>query len=430
MIRIHVLAALLLLLLTGAGCWDNRELETLAFVITMGVDKGSDGDIEVTMRIAIPATFAIRQGASAESLPETSKLITVKARSISEAISLVNNNVERRLDFRHLRLITFGEKLAQETLLPYLEVLARHPQFRRTIYLWMAKDGTARDVFLTTLPVLERSVSRYVEGIVRNADELGYSRMMTMNEFLVESEQYNTNAVLPMIDINEQVAKEKKNGIVKPRPTPDFRRDTEEKEEPGGKELEELARSGGNSSEFFGLAVFKEGKLIDKFSGLEARLYGLIRGTYRRGMWTFEDPEKEGVFSLEISQRDPPIVRVEDHNSDQPRVHVLLRLDGDVRDVTSENEFITADKLPEMEKKIAQEIEKQARAVIARAQEKHVDPFHLANAFRTSYQYVEDYEALQWQARHFPKATVHVTVDLKIRRPGLQIQPPKFVEKE
>ncbi|MBC9785715.1 Ger(x)C family spore germination protein [Heliobacterium chlorum] len=404
------------------GCWDRNELENLAFVLTMGVDRSIDNKIDVVMRIAVPGNIGGPTGKTGgESITQTTKPITITARTIPEAVSLAEATVERRVDFRHLRVLIFGEEIAKEGVLPYLDVLERFPQFRRSVYIWVAKEGPARNIFLTAEPVLEKSVSRYVDDVARGVVRYGYTRMPTLHDFLNEVDNHQLNAVLPLVGVNPIVSSEKKDGSVRPLPTDKYHQEIEGNVEPGGKTLRSLPRSGGNPSEFLGIAVMQEGRLIDKWSAWDARIYGLLRDSYRGGIWVFDTPNGKGPFSVIIRRAQQPKIDVT-WEGDKPFIDIHLFLEGQLLSVLALEPYVSTDRITLLESQVVDSITAETSQLIERAQKEKIDPFYLARSIQMRSLTMQEFDSLDWKNR-FSGASVTVHVDFKIRRPGLRIQP-------
>ncbi|KAB2953369.1 Ger(x)C family spore germination protein [Heliorestis acidaminivorans] len=426
------LSLLLLLTLLNTGCWDRRELESLAFVLTLGIDQSAiDNQYDFTFRIAVPGNLDPRggKGTSAEEMPDTSKVVTVTARSLPEAISLLRTSIERSLDFRHLRVVIFGEELAyKEGLLFHIDHLERDPHFRRTIYVWINKFGTARDVFLINMPVLEAFVTRYIEGTNESIRETGYARPIILHDLVAETEEHHVDTVIPLICINPIIEEEKKDGKIVPMPTEKYRESV--KDIIGGEQMEHINRSGGNPLEIIGLAVIQEGKMIEQISGWESRVYSLLRDSYRYGTWTFEDPEVENkTFAVELYRSRPPRVEIDWQKEDPVTIDITFFLEGNVRDIQSLEKYISPETYPLLEGVVTKVIAEQTIELISKMQELETDPFYLARFIRTQMLYKQEYIALDWKKR-FAQAEVNVTVDFNLRRPGLVIQPMVIPEQE
>ncbi|MCW2279339.1 Ger(x)C family spore germination protein [Heliophilum fasciatum] len=404
------------------GCWDRHELEQLAFVVTMVVDRSVGNQIDLSMRIAVPSGLQASgdRGTSKQGIAQTSQMITVTARSLPEAIALAEATVERALDFRHLRVVAFGEPLAREGLLPYLDTLERYRQFRRTIYIWVAKEGSGRRLFLENAPVLEKNSSAFIDDLARTATRIGYSRMPTLHEFLNETDHPHCDSVIALIGIAPLVESERKNQG-QPVPTEKYHQQLPPHPEPGGTTLAPLARSGGNPVEFLGVGLFQKGKMIDQWSGQETRLYNLLKDTYRIGLWNFDSPTAPGPISLQIRRVRP--IKIGLTGSEKfPHMDIALSLEGEFVSLQSLEQYVSTERISAVESFVTAVLQEELLALIHKAQKAKADPFDLVRYLQRRMLTMQEFDALPWRER-FAQATVTVSVDFKIRRTGLRIQP-------
>ena len=58
MTKLKIISLLTIILLTFTGCLGKTELEDFAYVIAIGVDKGSEDNYLVTYQIAVPIKIA------------------------------------------------------------------------------------------------------------------------------------------------------------------------------------------------------------------------------------------------------------------------------------------------------------------------------------------------------------------------------------
>ena len=90
--RIGFVALIILLALISSGCWDTVEIEQVALVGSMGVDKGQGDKVVVSLEVINPGALATGiQGATAQS-PVVSIVTRDEATTIANAI----NNAQRR----------------------------------------------------------------------------------------------------------------------------------------------------------------------------------------------------------------------------------------------------------------------------------------------------------------------------------------------
>ncbi|QGG48414.1 Ger(x)C family spore germination protein [Heliorestis convoluta] len=432
-VRLFFLSLLLVLSLFNTSCWDRRELETLSFVLNMGVDQSVvENQYDVVFRIAIPGQLDPRGGKASgtDTMPDGHKLVTVTARSIPEAVSLLGTSIGRKLDFRHLRAVVFGEELAATEGIHYhLDYLEREPQFRRTTYVWINKFGTARDLMLNNLPVIETFMTRYIEGISESMRELGYARPMLLHDIVAEIEEHHVDTVVPLICINPIVEKEVENNQVTPMSTEEYH-DEVNKDLIGGETLDHFNRSGGNPLEMIGIAVLQEGVMIEQLSGWESRIYGLLRDNYRYGLWIFDDPEVENrTFAVELYRSRPPNVTIDWNKEDPVTIDIHLFLEGNIRDIQSLEKHVSPDKYTLLEAEVEKIVAEQALELIRKMQALESDPFYFARFVRTQMLYKQEYIALDWKKR-FSQAEVTVSAEFNLRRPGMVLQPIIIPEQE
>ena len=53
-----------------SGCWDQKELNDIALIDGVGIDKAKDGQVEVTVSIASPPSAEWRRQAGVEEAQE------------------------------------------------------------------------------------------------------------------------------------------------------------------------------------------------------------------------------------------------------------------------------------------------------------------------------------------------------------------------
>jgi spore germination protein KC len=155
-IRIVALILLSAVVVLLTGCWDRREINDVAFILTTALDLEPDGKFRVTMQIPLAGQLGGPKGGGGGSGGNKSYFIdSDTGRTIREAISKVQARSSRRLYSAHRRVIIVGEELARKRgIRDIFEAIARFPENRITAYMIVSK-GKAADL-LNTEPPLER----------------------------------------------------------------------------------------------------------------------------------------------------------------------------------------------------------------------------------------------------------------------------------
>ncbi|QGG47823.1 Ger(x)C family spore germination protein [Heliorestis convoluta] len=423
------LGTLLLLFLSPlwlTSCWDKKELDQMAFVLSMGIDQSPQGLIEVTARIAVPEAIVGGGGGGGDqstSPAEISKVVTIAARTIPEGFALLEATVERRVTFTQCRTVVIGEELVRQGLDQILDFFNRHREFRRTLIFFMSKGSPAREIFQHAVPVLEENIARYIEDIVDIQRQFGFSPFVRLHDLNNEMEVYHLDGLIPIMAINPEVAKEKEGTEVKPRPTSEFRADEGSVEEEVRNIPSTLHRSGGNPVSYIGAGVLVGGHLVGYMDADEVRITEIIRGRYQTGIWTFPDPMEEGKYvSVILDQQKPVRIKV-DESTDPIRIEISARLLGKLLEVQA-GPYVTPEAFRFLEEAIAEELNQQALDLIQRMQALPADPFYLIRPLRWRTLTTKEYMALPWH-EWYQKADIVVSIQPEIEFFGFQLAPAR-----
>jgi spore germination protein KC len=159
--RAALLAALLLLL---SGCWSRVEVTDLAVVVGMGVDKGENAPVRVTLLVS----RTVSGGGKQEQRPaggDPTWVVAREAQNVNDAMRQIVLASARRISLHHIRVVLIGEEYAREDVGGLLDYMVRSPQIR-LMTRPMVVQGTAQEVFETP-PQLEMLQSENLVEIVQ-----------------------------------------------------------------------------------------------------------------------------------------------------------------------------------------------------------------------------------------------------------------------
>jgi spore germination protein KC len=141
----------------STGCWDNRELDDLAIITAMGIDK-RDGQFILTTQVVNPSAMANQKKSEKQSPVVTYK---TKGKSISEALQRRITLSDRENYTSQMKVLVIGENLAREGIGDILDYLFRSRDIEPTFYICIAKGNTAEN----TLDVMTPYVSNPADMI-------------------------------------------------------------------------------------------------------------------------------------------------------------------------------------------------------------------------------------------------------------------------
>ena len=137
--KLHKLCILLLVLqIVLSGCYDPRELDDLAYVIAIGVDKGKEKKLEVSFQIAIPINIA---GEGSSTGQATSTLLSIESDSVFGAVSLANKQISKELNLSQNKMIVFSEELSKGSLEGYINPFVTSKEIRPRTSIVISKSS-------------------------------------------------------------------------------------------------------------------------------------------------------------------------------------------------------------------------------------------------------------------------------------------------
>lgn len=179
------LLLLILLVLSGAGCWDSTEVEELAVMPLLGFDwvqeNGQDQWL-VTGRISDPDGGGGQMGDSPKGVSKE-KIIKGYGATILEAIDDMTKHSSRTPFWGDVLAAILGERAAREKLPEFIDVNMRFPEARPRTYV-MVTEGLAYDL-LQAEPLLDQALAREVKRMAdRRTHETGHCCRPTTANFV------------------------------------------------------------------------------------------------------------------------------------------------------------------------------------------------------------------------------------------------------
>ena len=158
-----VIVALAIAFISSA-CYDNRETDTLATVMAVGIDRSEKEGLKTY-------TFAIADtgGLSGSDKGDGASLICffAQAESAEEAISIMEDRMTKELSFSHISAILFSKSAATETMYDDINHFQNKISVRPQTMIALT-DINASDYLSKLKPVLESNPEKYFQSIFKN----------------------------------------------------------------------------------------------------------------------------------------------------------------------------------------------------------------------------------------------------------------------
>lgn len=374
------------------GCWSQKELTDLALVSALGIDKNKEGKYVVTFQIVNPNNVAAGKQGSGQTAPVT--VYTITGDNLVEASKKAAEKVSRRLYYSHTNLVVISEELAKkEGIMKIFDALERDPEFRTTTPVVIAHQTKAKNI-LVTLTALDKIPSNKV------IKTLEFSEKRWGEFFKVNVQEVIKNLVSPG-----------KEPIIS-----GFEIGGSEKE---GKKMTDFQNTTPTRIQASGLAIFKNGKLIDWFHRGEAIGTSFILDKVKATDININWMEENEAIAYEMIRQKTKVSASKEKNK-LPVITIDVTAEGDIEELEVPVDISNPDVLVQIEKEVEKKIKKEIETAVHQAQEDKADIFgfgemvHLKNP--------KEWKNLKkdWHDIHFPQLEVKVKVDAFVRRTGLR----------
>ncbi|HWI63674.1 MAG TPA: Ger(x)C family spore germination protein [Symbiobacteriaceae bacterium] len=151
------LAAVLILIAVGlSGCWDRVEVNDLAVITLVGIDRADEG-VRLTVAVMAPKQPATGGGAGGPGRATSYVVYTDTGTTVMDAVRRIQLAVPRRLFWGHTRVLVLGRDFARDGIRPAIDFWSRHREPRLLMHVAVA-EGEAGEL-LRARPKLEQLLS-------------------------------------------------------------------------------------------------------------------------------------------------------------------------------------------------------------------------------------------------------------------------------
>jgi spore germination protein KC len=390
---LNMIIILLLLLPVLSGCWNQKELTDLAFVMAMGVDKGKEKKFDVSFQLVNPSNVSAGQTGGGNGLPIA--VYRSSGDTITEAARNATKKVSRRLYYAHTNVVVISEEVAKESLLYVLDALDRDPEFRTTTELVIAKGSKAEDI-VTTLTILDRlPVTKITKQIKFSESMLGENMSLNIDDFL--------------------------NGLLSKGKQPIANGYRLVGDKPKARKAENLQKTTTDALlQSDGLAVFNKGKLRgwikhDKSRGI-IWVLDKVKSTDININW---EGKKNALSVSPIRSKTKVSVRIV---NDKPIINVKNENEGWISEANTAIDLDNPEVIAQIEKLTEKEITKQIHASVKEAQKLKSDILGFGEKVHIANPHLWKKIQGNWD-EEFADLKVNVHVDSYIRRQGIRTKP-------
>lgn len=331
----------IIILTTLTGCYDYREINTLAIVSATEINKIGD-EYQVSVQAINPQAPDKTTNSQAPFI-----IYTGTGKTIQEAYRSITLSASRFMYSNHLDLLIINEKIAKENISDLIDYYIRNPGIRNEFYVLISKDD---NILSITTPIDEISSASIKESIENNYKYYGVSSRTTFSEFVNMNLNPNQEIVLPTIELIKDTPTEDKN-INESKDNNDDVNANKDKdnndnndknksnnsEDKNNKSNQEENESDGTSNKntektevkdkylLGGYAIFKNNKLIGYLNNKESINYNILTNNIKNTIITYEC-SKNKYLAVEITDSNSSI------KTKNNKVSININLKGNINE--------------------------------------------------------------------------------------------------
>jgi len=406
-------------LLIQTGCFDSREIDDQTYVIAIGFDNGKTSKLRMTLQYAIPINIGGGGESGGGGGGEGSEMVstlTLECPSVYSGLNMVNNFVGKQVNLSHAKVIVFSEELAKDGRAAMLaREISRGREFRPTMIIAVS-ECSPEEYLKSIKPKQETDPAKYYELKFRSYKYTGFTANTQLHFFNSCLGSYGIQPVATLVGVG---------GI---EDTDDFSIENSTALSKGRTMALEgdyiagnLPKVGDIKGEAMGLVVFNGPHLAGKLDGEETCMYLIAIGEFNNNYTTFIDPKRDDLYVVvRLSQSRKPEYDVK-MVGDIPEIGLSLKLECDLLSVQSAFNYEDTER-EVLEQWIEKSLtESMTRFLKRTAQEMNSDICGFGTKIKSKFATQKQWEEFEWLSR-YKDARFNVKVDVKIRRPGLNIR--------
>lgn len=173
------------------GCWDKRDPEDREYMITMGIDKGTEGYL---------ISFA-----PAKTDEKDPKKMVCEGSTLADAIACNDSRNSRKTELGQLKMIVFGKSILedQDKLQSLLEELKRSQEISKKVTV-LGTEATAGECIEAMLEEDDGTGLYLWEFYKNTAKEVGVTKGLDMDTFFTELKEQKGSCIIPRIEPAEE----------------------------------------------------------------------------------------------------------------------------------------------------------------------------------------------------------------------------------
>ncbi len=185
----------------------RMEIDKLFVTRIITIDEAAKDKVKITL-----TTKSLSTGGDGQEAQQKSESIVSEGDTVYDAARNLIVYSDRKPHYGHTEYILFGESIARKGILPYLDFISRHNEFRYNAKIYIVKGDTANSMVKKT-NTSKMFIGDRIASIEDNSWYTSLSSTVTLNEALQIFDKKNLDTIIPFIEIVNTMTSEEKQDV-------------------------------------------------------------------------------------------------------------------------------------------------------------------------------------------------------------------------
>lgn len=373
-------ALMLISLMVISGCWNYREVDSLAIVTGVAIDKGKDNTYQLTTEII--------QVSGGKDPRITSRLLSMEGKTIFDAVRNGISVAGRKLYWSHINVVIISKDIVDDRLIAVLDWFNRDVETRADVDILVSLDKTAKEI-LEGQALIEQIKSIEMIRMIHNQKSLSKAPKSDLWKFGIEFQGEGISPVAAAVKL-EKV-------------------DTH------------------NSPRLAGSAVYKNARIAGYLNEEETKGMLFVKNEVKGGILVIGEPNnhKNPLITLEIFKNSTKIIP--SVNNQHLEVLIDIKMEVGIDEIQGSLNLINAEGPQKIRHQAEERLRKQIEGVIAKSQKQlKTDIFGLGAKIRQDKPEIWRQVADRWE-EDYPQLKVKVQTKVDIKNSAMML---KTLQKE
>jgi len=380
-----------------SGCTYGEDVDTQAFVIAVGIDKGETFPLKLTFVFANPSGGSSGGGGEEKSPSSPSPdIVTVEAPTTFSAVRKLDSIKSKKINLTHTKVVIFSEDIAKEGIKTFLSGFASSRDFRPNTYVCISQ-GSAEKYLNSVKPSQEAFIEKYYDHIIQKfaSDKVNESYLYYL--FFNVAEKFS-GSLVPLVGVNDNELSKSKT----PKHTviDDFSYEAR---------AGEIVRDASNKAEILGAAVLKNDKMIGTLGSFLTDLSRIICDEYYPRNYSITYPDSPDYVTVRLIQQTKPQINTKIKNGNAS-IYINIPLSIEYIDSGKiENDTI---KSAEFCRYLSERLDFEAKKLLNDSQTKYESDFlGLGDSLKYHFPDISAWEEFNWKEK-FPTAEIKISFNI------------------